>query len=624
MTKIETVDAEIVKEYTKDDFAFSTEPYAELYKYAGSPFEHCRKQYELEEKAKKVGFTSFKSFYKNYRESLEKERKGELQYMSNPTEFSGQPLQLESGTWKCSDSGIIGYGEHGEFYACHHPILPIEVLENIDTGEEKLKLAYRKRGVWREIIVSKSVLYNSRKIIELSTAGVDVTSESAKSLVAFLQDMENLNIGDLPVKQSVGRLGYIGGAGFAPYVDGLIFDGEAAFSTLYSAISEHGDYQTWLDQAIACRKMSLTARIILSASFASVLISHIGGLPFFVHLWGVDSGTGKTVGLMLAASVWGNPEMGKYIQTFNATQVGQERIAAFLNNLPFLIDELQLSKDSHGKSRFDVYQLSQGVGRNRGNKVGGIDRTPTWSNCILTTGESPLTSVSSGAGAVNRVIDIECTAGDAVITDGASVSGVLKRNYGFAGKMFVGLLEKDSVKDYAKKCYAKFFADLSATDTTEKQSMAAAMILTADKLATEYIFKDGKVMTADQMSGFLQSKASVSLGERGYKYMCDWVAVNANKFRSDNETGEIYGVISDNWAFIIRSVFEKAAEDKGYNCRALLSWLKSNDKIQTRGKHMTRPKRMGSKAPVECVVLRLPDDNYTPEELENIGDGVPF
>lgn len=45
----------------------------------------------------------------------------------------------------------------------------------------------------------------------------------------------------------------------------------------------------------------------------------------FVHLWGVESGTGKTVALMLAASVWGNPAIGQYVQTFNATQVGHEK-----------------------------------------------------------------------------------------------------------------------------------------------------------------------------------------------------------------------------------------------------------------------------------------------------------
>ena len=161
---------------------------------------------------------------------------------------------------------------------------------------------------------------------------------------------------------------------------------------------------------------------MLAASFASALIKKIGGLCFFVHLWGVESGTGKTVALMLAASVWGNPAIGQYVQTFNATQVGHEKTAAFLNNIPMCIDELQLSKDSHGRSKFDVYQLSQGVGRTRGTKSGGIDKTPVWDLCILTTGESPLTSDNSGAGAVNRVIDIECKAKDAVIKNGMEES----------------------------------------------------------------------------------------------------------------------------------------------------------------------------------------------------------
>ena len=87
--------------------------------------------------------------------------------------------------------------------------------------------------------------------------------------------------------------------------------------------------------------MSTTARVILAASFASPLLEVLGALPFFVHLWGVDSGTGKTVALMLAASVWGDPAVGAYIKTFDATVVGHEKTAAFLNHLPLCLDELQ-------------------------------------------------------------------------------------------------------------------------------------------------------------------------------------------------------------------------------------------------------------------------------------------
>lgn len=80
---------------------------------------------------------------------------------------------------------------------------------------------------------------------------------------------------------------------------------------------------------------------------------------------------------MVAASVWGNPNAGKYVQTHNATQVGMERTAAFLNHLPYCLDELQLAKDGRGHSKLDIYQLAEGTGRTRGNK-NGVDITPTF------------------------------------------------------------------------------------------------------------------------------------------------------------------------------------------------------------------------------------------------------
>lgn len=137
---------------------------------------------------------------------------------------------------------------------------------------------------------------------------------------------------------------------------------------------------------------------------------------------------------MLAASVWGNPAVGKYIKTFNATEVGHEKTAAFLNSLPLLIDELQLARDARGKIQFNVYSLAQGVGRTRGTKSGGVDKTPTWGNCILTTGESPLTTLTDGAGALNRVIDIECSPPGKVISDGMRIANDLKKTMGLQEK----------------------------------------------------------------------------------------------------------------------------------------------------------------------------------------------
>lgn len=52
----------------------------------------------------------------------------------------------------------------GDAVACPHPILPVERLVNIDTGEEKLRLAFRKGAIWRKIIVSKVILANANKV----------------------------------------------------------------------------------------------------------------------------------------------------------------------------------------------------------------------------------------------------------------------------------------------------------------------------------------------------------------------------------------------------------------------------------------------------------------------------
>lgn len=591
--------------YTFDDYTTTETPFKDVF-FQPSQFLRNQRLEVLALEAKEVGFSCFKKQFKLFCENMRKLNVGdEYSTVSNPTNFPQQPLELDAGEWLCSYDGVQREVRERVEIACRHPIMPVERLVNIDTGEEKLKVAYYKGKYWREIIVGKKELFDASKIIQLAAVGVSVTSKTAKSLSEFMCDIEALNYDILPEYESVSRLGYIGnGEQFSPYVDGLIFDGDANYSTIYSAITEHGSYEKWLETAISCRNDSITAQIMLAASFASVLIGKIGALCFFVHLWGVESGTGKTVALMLAASVWGNPEIGKYPQTFNATQVGHEKTAAFLNNVPLCIDELQLSKDSHGRSKFDVYQLSQGVGRTRGNKGGGVDKTPTWSLCVITTGESPIVSDSSGSGAVNRVIDIECRASDAVIRDGISVSRAIKQNYGFAGKKFVESLTESIFIEIQQK-YEMYFKELSSGETTEKQAMAAAMLLTADEFADRFVFKTGKHLSVSQIEEFLKTKSSVSAGERGYAYMCDWVAVNTNRFKSEeSNSGECYGVIDGEWAYINNSIFRKAAKEAGYDERALLSWLKTNGLIQTRGRAFTKNKRINGIA-TECVVMQL-------------------
>lgn len=609
-------------QYTREDFN-TPAPYEDVLSIT-NPFEREVATNQLAEYAKVVGInaTGFKRMLKAYMDS--KELSNRTVYVDNVTCFTGQKLELDAGEWQAGDWGVSRRNGNFDEVACPHPLMPVERLVNIDTGVEKLKLAFNKGDRrWREIIVEKSVLASNQKILQLSDQGIAVTSENARALVRYISDMENINYDIIPERKSVSRLGYIPGEGFSPYVDGLIFDGDANFKHIFQAVASHGRRDLWYETAKKIRRGNVMARIVLAASFASVLVHPCGALPFFVHLWGGESGTGKTVALMLAASVWGNPELGRYIQTFNSTVVGREKLAAFLNHLPLCVDELQLARDARGKLLFDVYALAEGVGRTRGTRTGGVDQTPTWANCILTTGESPIAGSQSGAGAINRVIEIECRATEKIIEDGHAVSGVVKKNYGFAGQEFAQCLyEEPQNIDEAAALYRDFFRQLGENDTTEKQAMAAAVVLVADTLATRWLFQDGQCLSVQDVSQFLASKAAVSAGERGYRYMCDWVTQNANRMRASNEQGDVYGLIQDNTAYVISSVFRRAAEDAGFSAQALLSYLREHGLIETRGRAMTKAKRVNG-VPTECVVMELPPD--LAEEEIPISDGdLPF
>lgn len=519
------------------------------------------------------------------------------------TAFTGQELCLRCSGWRADDSGIY---DGGGRLACGHPLLPVRRLRDLDTGQLRLELAFRRDGIWRRMVVERRVLADTRSILALADIGVGVTSENARLLVRYLHDLEEQNYGDLPEEKSASRLGYLAGEGFLPYVDGFRYDGDAQLRVLYQSIRSKGVRKEWLAGAREIRKGEAPARILLAASFASALVAPCGALPFFVHLWSGESGTGKTVALMLAASVWGDPQPGRYLQSFNGTEVGQERLAAFLNHLPLLIDELQLATETGGRPRYDVYSLAEGIGRTRGSKAGGLEVTPTWANCILTTGETPMNRPGARSGALNRVLELECRPGKLVVEDGPGLAALVRGNYGFAGREFVNRLYRGRNRQRAAAIYREAFRILSGGDHTQKRAMAAALIYTADQLATEWIFRDGQALSSIQVEVYLLAGERVSAGERGYDYLRQWVAQNQNHLRPDAQ--EIWGVIEgegeESVVYLLRAVFQRAMEEGGYSAAALLSYLKSRDKLLVRGRNLTRGKRLGGVL-AECVAVRL-------------------
>lgn len=602
--------------YTRDDYLTTTKPFEYLYAHKDNKFELKQLLGVMSAQAQTVGIRNLAALFKAYMETVS----GTSAPGFNRTDFTGQELELDCGSWSASDTGIYGTDKLGfEVVACYHPIMPVQRLVNVDTKVHKVMLAYRLGRRWETVIEDKNVISDSRSIIGLSKYGIMVNSETSKALVRYLADVEQLNYDTIPEVSSVGRLGWIDGYGFSPYEEDLVFDGEETFRTRFESIQEKGSRQAWLDcvRSVRAGKTpgNVVARIVLAASFASVLVKPCSCLPFFVHLWG-GSETGKSLSLVLAASVWANPEIGVYIQTFNATEVGKELGAAFCNSLPLVIDELQLVKDNRKDFDKMIYQLSEGVGRARGQKQGGLQKTPTWRNCIITTGEFPIISSNSGEGAVNRTIEVDCH-DTKLFDDPKKTATSLYANYGFAGPEFVKHLMEDGVQERVQKLQEAMQDTLKTSDTMDKQTASAALILAADRLAEEWIFQDGIFLQPEDISKYLVSKEAVNQNARALQYLYDFININQSRFtpEADAHQGEIWGELDGEYACIIRSKFDQILSDEGYNASAFLGWAKNRGYIHCSKKgEPTKPKRINGRVS-RCVWLKISDFD---DELDDI------
>lgn len=606
----------VIPDYTASQFYDTTEPYEFLYRYRDNKFLLKQMVQKMKAKAGAVGVKCFISLWDAYQEMMA-QKNGVM--LANSTQFDGQEMELFSGEYICDENGVFVTDKYGyEQTICRHPIMPVQRLCNIDSGEERLKIAYKKGRVWRSIIVEKSVIASSSSILQLAANGIMVNSENAKALSTYLLEIEQLNYEIIPEQKSVGRLGWLGEHGFSPFVDDLVFDGETNFRNIFNAVKMEGSCNAWLYAMQDLRKEKSPGRLFLAASFASAILEPCGLLPFFLHAWG-GTETGKTVGLMIAASVWASPRLGDYILTFNSTLVGQEMTASFLNSLPMCIDELQI-QSSAGIKDFDkiIYQLTEGVGRTRGAKYGGLQRTNKWKNCIITNGEHPISNSNSGGGAVNRVIEFECA--EKVYSDLVGICSVIQSNYGFAGREFVEYLQTDGAVERVNALQKEYYRELLKSDSTDKQAASASAILAADHIATELIFKDGNNLTVSDLEKIMAKKKEVNVNNRALEFIYELVERNPNRFRPNDfgeYQGEVWGKIDDENIFIIKSVFDREMVNAGFNSIAFLSWAKRNDIIITDNGKRTKKARITGSA-TNCVCIRKNLNEFEPEKFEEV------
>ena len=196
-----------------------------------------------------------------------------------------------------------------------------------------------------------------------------------------------------------------------------------------------------------------------------------------------------------------------------------------------VIDDLSKTKDKYGEGFTDIiYMLCGGKGKDRSNVNLGLNKSHTWQNVCLTNIERPLASDTMRGGAINRILDFEMADGS-IFKNGNKVVELIKRNYGFAGKMFIDAINEigfDSIREMQEEYLAKInkIAEKQGIEKEEKQSIPLSVMLTADKIATDYIFKDGKYLDIEFCTESLKNKGDVSENDRAYEFLMSEISIN--------------------------------------------------------------------------------------------------
>lgn len=523
------------------------------------------------------------------REALKRAKAVDLEAEMREEPITGAPLSLRTPEgWLFSDKGIswIDPKTHTPANVCRTPILLTQRLKSLETGDEKMEVAFKRDGEWQRAVYPRSVIFSSRSITTLADLGCTITSENSKNVVKFLGALESENIDIIPKNDATSTFGWQPGRRFIPgHDEGITLDIDPSQRGMAAAYCQNGTMERWIEH-MAPHRSREKFRFILAASFAAPLLRIVKQRIFFVYNWGGSKG-GKTAALKAALSAWGDPE--RLMVNFNATQVGLERTAAFYCDLPLGIDERQLAGNNQGALEKIVYMIASGTGKIRGAKSGGIQTVHQWRTVALATGEEPLSTETSQTGVSTRVLEIYGGPFDNE-QDAALMHQQAAMDCGWAGPAFIEHIlqmdEREIVERYEDM--QRYIRETSQGKNGSHIAGIAAVAL-ADSLIDEWFFggnpresvAEAKRMAASILINQVEANTT-DVNENAVQFIVDWVLANRSYFGA-NAIGTCLGFTSEsgNTAYIFPSMLNQALTKAGYSPRKTMKYMAEKDLIGT-------------------------------------------
>jgi uncharacterized protein (DUF927 family) len=355
--------------------------------------------------------------------------------------------------WRLDGDGVYqipsGQTEENKVKFIYQPVLILQRIKDIDTGQESIKIGWIDNGELGKLVVPRSTISSTGKLLTLADSGLAVNSGNAKTLMEYLMHLLDYRKADIPIRFVVSSCGWKTIGGQSLFMAGneaiggsetlVCMNPDADGSGLLSAFRQGGDFERWLEVARKLGDYPLAA-FGVAAAFLPPMLNDMGINQNPIIDYSGKTTTGKSTLLRFIASVWGYPleANGGLIRTWNSTATFSEDQAATLNELPMFVDESTGVKTTEVE-RF-VYQYANGTGRGRGRQSGGVQKQAHIRGVLFSSGEKRLADFSQNDGIQARIIGFwgspfgEIPKPELV----HEISDVAKDHYGFAGLAVLG------------------------------------------------------------------------------------------------------------------------------------------------------------------------------------------
>jgi putative DNA primase/helicase len=412
---------------------------------------------------------------------------------------------MAPGVWYCGvkfhkdKQGNVTKTELYEDHVCGPLYVDAKTADGNDDNHGRVLRFKNDTDNWRKWAMPKEVTFGSDDSLRKTLASMGlylppskkdlllryITSEHPKTLIKCVNHYGWTDNTFVLPKQVIG-----------PDWKSVIYQGVEAASDVFQTA---GNLKGWRDNVAAKATGNPTLMFALSCAFVGPLLSLSGSAGGGFHFRGPSS-LGKSTLMRAAASVWGGK---RQMRSWNTTANGMEGVAVTFNDNVLVMDEISQADPRHiGQI---VYDLANGVGKQRANRSGAARSVSEWRVFILSSGETTLETAmadkkgggfSPKAGQEVRLIDIEVKrkfgAWDNLhgYENGAAFSDAVtlaaEQHYGHAGPAFIEWLTKESRNwEHWLREFKSVFKPMSQDGQDIRAADRFALVAMAGEAATE-------------------------------------------------------------------------------------------------------------------------------------------